>query len=83
MDVIVAMITNFIREALLNLAFASPAILFIVFLVLTLIRIPKVKRKEERPAKLIIFAAISTYCVTMLIVEIAVIVWLAMAVAHM
>lgn len=83
MDVTIAMIMDYLREALLSLAFASPAILFVLFLVLALTRIPKVKKKEERPVKLIVFAVIDTYFACILIIEIVIIASLAAAVAHM
>ena len=56
---------------------------FIVFLVLALVQIPKVKRKERKPVKLIVFGAIATQCLIGTIIEILFILWLAQGIAHM
>ena len=56
---------------------------FIVFLVLALVQIPKVKRKERKPVKLIVFGAISLQCLLGTIIEILFVLWLAQGIAHM
>lgn len=56
---------------------------FIVLLIMTLAQIPKVKRKERKPTKLIVFAILSSVCLFELIIEILLIIYLAMGLAHM
>ena len=56
---------------------------FIVLLIMTLAQIPKVKRKERTPTKLIVFAILSTVFLFELIIEILLITYLAMGLAHM
>lgn len=56
---------------------------FVVFLILALVQIPKVKRKERKPVKLIVFGAISSQCLLGTIIEILFILWLAQGIAHM
>lgn len=56
---------------------------FIVLLIMTLAQIPKVKRKERKPTKLIVFAILSSVCLFELIIEILLITYLAMGLAHM
>jgi len=56
---------------------------FIVFLVLALTQIPKVKRKESRPTKLIVFGILATVFLFGTALEIFFIIMLAAAVAHM
>ena len=56
---------------------------FIVLLIMTLAQIPKVKRKERKPTKLIVFAILSTVFLFELIIEILLITYLAMGLAHM
>ncbi|MCR5340588.1 MAG: hypothetical protein K6E60_04500 [Saccharofermentans sp.] len=56
---------------------------FILFLVMALVQIPKVKRKERKPTKLIIFSILSSVSLFALAIEIWIIVNLANGVAHM
>ena len=72
-----------LQDALMYLLFLSPAILFVVFLILSLVRIPKIKRREERPVKAIVFGVISTVFGTIAALEVAFILLLAAAVSHM
>ena len=64
------------------LMYGMPAA-FIVFLVLALVQIPKVKRKERKPVKLIVFAALALQFLLGTIIEILFILWLAQGIAHM
>ncbi|MBE7069526.1 MAG: hypothetical protein E7386_03380 [Ruminococcaceae bacterium] len=63
-------------------AFGIP-LAFIVCLIMALVQIPKVKRKENKPTKLIVFAILSTVFLFELIIEILLITYLAMGLAHM
>jgi hypothetical protein len=56
---------------------------FIVLLIMTLAQIPKVKRKERKPTKLIVYGILSTVFLFELIIEILLIIYLAMGLAHM
>lgn len=56
---------------------------FIVLLIMTLAQIPKVKRKERKPTKLIVFAILSSVFLFELVIEILLITYLAMGLAHM
>ena len=56
---------------------------FVVFLILALVQIPKVKRKEKRPTKLIVFGILSSVFLFELVIEILLIIYLAMGIAHM
>jgi hypothetical protein len=56
---------------------------FIVLLVMTLVQIPKVKRKERKPTKLIVYGILSSVFLFELVIEILLIVYLAMGLAHM
>ena len=50
---------------------------------MALVQIPKVKRKERKPTKLIIFSILSAVSLFALIIEILIIVGLANGIAHM
>ena len=63
--------------------FLGMPVAFIVFLVLALVQIPKVKKKERRPTKLIVFGILSSVFLCGTAVEIFFIIMLAAAVAHM
>ncbi len=67
----------------ISVMFFAPPLLFIVFLILTLVQIPKVKRKETGKAKLVTFAVLSSAFLCYTVVEIVFICILAAAVAHM
>ena len=56
---------------------------FIVLLIMTLAQIPKVKRKENKPTKLIVFGILSSVSLFALAIEIWLVVSLANGVAHM
>lgn len=56
---------------------------FIVLLIMTLAQIPKVKRKERKPTKLIVYGILSSVFLFELIIEILLITYLAMGLAHM
>ena len=56
---------------------------FIVLLIMTLAQIPKVKRKENKPTKLIVFGILSSVFLFELVIEILLIIYLAMGLAHM
>ena len=56
---------------------------FITFLIMALVQIPKVKRKERGPTKLIVFGILSSVSLFALAIEILIIVSLANGVAHM
>lgn len=62
--------------------FGTP-VAFIVFLILTLVQIPKVKRKETGKAKLVTFAVLASVFLFFTVVEIIFICILAAAIAHM
>ena len=62
--------------------FGTP-VAFIVFLILTLVQIPKVKRKETGKAKLVTFAVLASVFLFFTVVEIVFICLLAAAIAHM
>ena len=65
------------------LVFFGAPVMFIVFLILALVQIPKVKRKETGKAKLVTFAVLSSVFLCYTVVEIVFICILAAAVAHM
>lgn len=56
---------------------------FIVLLIMTLAQIPKVKRKERKPTKLIVYGILSSVFLFELVIEILLITYLAMGLAHM
>ena len=56
---------------------------FIVTLILALAQIPKVKRKERKPTKLIVFGILSSVFLFELVIAILLIIYLAMGLAHM
>ena len=56
---------------------------FITFLIMALVQIPKVKRKERGPTKLIVFGILSSVFLFELVIEILLIIYLAMGLAHM
>ena len=56
---------------------------FIVFLVLALVQIPKVKKKETKPTKLIVFGILASVFMFGTAIEIFFMIMLASAVAHM
>ena len=56
---------------------------FITFLIMALVQIPKVKRKERKPTKLIVFGILSSVSLFALAIEIWLVVSLANGVAHM
>ena len=62
--------------------FGAP-VMFIVFLILALVQIPKVKRKETGKAKLVTFSVLSSVFLFYTIIEVVFIIMLASAVAHM
>ena len=72
-----------LSSVFLSVMFFSPPVLFIVFLILTLVQIPKVKKKETGKAKLVTFAVLSSVFLCFTVVEIVFICLLAAAVAHM
>ena len=56
---------------------------FIVLLIMTLAQIPKVKRKERKPTKLIVFGILSSVFLFETVIEILLIIGLAQGIAHM
>jgi hypothetical protein len=72
-----------LSSVFLTVMFFSPPLLFIVFLILTLVQIPKVKRKETGKSKLVTFAVLASVFLFFTVVEIVFICILAAAVAHM
>ena len=56
---------------------------FIVTLILALAQIPKVKRKERKPTKLIVFGILSSVFLFETVIEILLIIGLAQGIAHM
>ena len=65
------------------LLFGSVPILFIVFLILFIIQVIKVKKEGAKKTKAIVFGCISGYFLLGVIGEIALMLLLASAVAHM
>ena len=65
------------------LLFGSVPILFIVFLILFIIQVIKVKKKGARKTKAVVFGCITGYFLLGVIGEIALMLLLASAVAHM
>ena len=65
------------------LMFFGAPVMFIVFLILALVQIPKVKRKETGKAKLVTFSVLSSVFLFYTIIEVVFIIMLASAVAHM
>jgi 1,4-dihydroxy-2-naphthoate octaprenyltransferase len=56
---------------------------FIVLLIMTLAQIPKVKRKERKPTKLIVYGILSSVFLFETVIEILLIIGLAQGIAHM
>ena len=63
--------------------FFGMPVLFIVFLILTLVHIPKFKRKETGKAKFVTFIVLSSVFLFFTILEVAFMLLLAAAVSHM
>lgn len=87
MDIMLAadieqIIDNILGYAIYALGAAAP-VLFIVFLILCIVQIIKVKKKGAGKAKAIVFGCISGYYLLVTGAEIAFVVMMASAVAHM
>ena len=74
---------RFIDSLTSFMLFGSIPILFIVFLILFIIQVVKVKKQGARKVKAVVFGCISGYFLVMLIGEIALMLLLAAAIAHM
>ena len=75
-------INNILGYTIYALGAAAP-VLFIVFLILCIVQIIKVKKKGAGKAKAIVFGCISGYYLLVTGAEIAFVVMMASAVAHM
>lgn len=75
-------INNILSYAICALGAAAPVI-FIVFLILCIVQIIKVKKKGAGKAKAIVFGCISGYFLLVTGAEIAFVVMMASAIAHM
>lgn len=87
MDIMLAadieqIIDNILGYAIYALGAAAP-VMFIVFLILCIVQIIKVKKKGAGKAKAIVFGCISGYYLLVTGAEIAFVVMMASAVAHM
>jgi cytochrome c biogenesis protein CcdA len=87
MDIMLAadvehIINNILGYAIYALGAAAP-VMFIVFLILCIVQIIKVKKKGAGKAKAIVFGCISGYYLLVTGAEIAFVVMMASAVAHM
>ena len=65
------------------LIWGAPAVLFLVFLVLFIVNMRKVKKERARPVKAIIFGCIAGHMLLTVICEVLLILMLAAAVSHM
>lgn len=65
------------------LIWGAPAILFLVFLILFIVNLRKVKKGNARPAKAIIFGCIAGHMLLTVICEVLLVLLLAAAVSHM
>ena len=81
--IVMASLDGILSSIFYTVMFLSPPVLFIVFLILALVQIPKVKRKETGKGKLITFAVLSTVFLTITVVEVLFMLMLAPAVVHM
>lgn len=81
--IVASYLDRIINAAVSYALFLGLPVAFIVFLVLALTQIPKVKRKESRPTKLIVFGILATVFLFGTALEIFFIIMLAAAVAHM
>ena len=82
MDILADILADILLLFVYFLAIGIP-VAFIVLLVMTLVQIPKVKRKENKPTKLIVFGILSSVFLFELVIEILLIIYLAMGIAHM
>ena len=65
------------------LIWGAPAVLFLVFLVLFIVNLRKVKKENARPVKAIVFGCIAGHMLLTVISEVLLILMLAAAVSHM
>ena len=76
-------ILNQILGYVINAVWAVAPVLFIVFLILCIVQIVKVKKKGAGKTKAIVFGCISGYLLLVTGAEIAFVVMMASAIAHM
>ena len=82
--VFAAMTVQRVIDNLMNmLIWGAPAILFLVFLILFIVNLRKVKKENARPVKAIIFGCIAGHMLLTVICEVLLISMLAAAVSHM
>ncbi len=81
---ILAMSVERFFNNLANFAFWGAApVLFIVFLILFIVHLRKIKKEGARPVKAIVFGCISGYFLMVSIGEVLLMLMLAAAIAHM
>lgn len=76
-------ILGYVLLVIFNIFTIGIPVAFIVLLIMTLAQIPKVKRKERKPTKLIVYGILSSVFLFELVIEILLITYLAMGLAHM
>lgn len=82
MDILGELYDVFIYVIVYGCVFGTP-VSFIVFLIMTLVQIPKVKRKERRPTRLIVFGILASVFLFATGIEVLFIISLAQGIAHM
>lgn len=83
MEVFMDNILGYVLLVIFNIFTIGIPVAFIVLLIMTLAQIPKVKRKERKPTKLIVYGILSSVFLFELVIEILLITYLAMGLAHM
>ena len=84
MEIMLAVSAENVINSILNAAiWGAPPVIFIVFLILFIVQIVKVKKEGAGKAKAIVFGCISGYFLLTTIAEVAFVWMLASAISHM